>query len=75
MSQWDPRDSRVLALTNKRGPLETATPNVDREADRARVERDTFYMRYNIDDILEKLLSGMSRESDRWIQHVSTFLS
>jgi hypothetical protein len=56
----DPR--LVSALTGGRGALDTPTPNVDREADRARVERDTFYMRYNIDDILDKLLAGMFTE-------------
>jgi hypothetical protein len=42
----------------RRGKLETAVPNVDREEQRAVIERDNFYLKYNIDTILNKLLAG-----------------
>lgn len=43
----------------RRGPLETPTPNVDKEEHRAIIERDNYYLKYNIDTILKKLLAGM----------------
>lgn len=62
------RSQLVSQLTNGRGPLETPTPNVQREADRAKIERDTFFLRFDIDQILAKLLAGTSRASDSHIQ-------
>lgn len=51
-------DATTKLLTNGWGELKTPTPNVQRELDRARTERDTFYMKYDIDKILHKLLAG-----------------
>lgn len=48
----------MTSLFGKRGKLETAVPNVDREEHRAVIERDNFYLKYNIDTILNKLLAG-----------------
>lgn len=48
----------MTSLLGKRGTLEAATPNVDREEHRAVAERDNFFLKYNIDTILNKLLAG-----------------
>ncbi|KAJ9103327.1 phosphoprotein phosphatase PP4 catalytic subunit [Naganishia adeliensis] len=54
----------MTSLFGKRGKLETAVPNVDREEHRAVLQRDNFYLKYNIDTILNKLLAARKSPTD-----------
>ncbi|KAI5449044.1 type 1 serine/threonine-protein phosphatase catalytic subunit glc7 [Naganishia albida] len=54
----------MTSLLGQRGTLEAATPNVDREERRAVTERDNFFLKYNIDTILKKLLAARTSPTD-----------